>query len=1833
MAIEDSNELYGVHDMSNGLHNSLQRYIEAQYHIRDDGLVQERSALLQSPGIIAQRAYVEATPVYLTEKGYRGLGIPKLAQDVLTEISNLGSQVGIYPTPYRHQVEALEAFLGPDRLDLVVATGTGSGKTESFLMPLLATLANESHERVESRDLPGCRAILLYPMNALVNDQVARIRRLLGNQQVNAIVAGARKRPIRFGSYTGRTSYPGKRTSAKDSQNIAPLFEEFYNKVEDDSPLRTKLEEMGRWPSKNLRAFYNESVATTVPVKNGKRVGKTNNVSNWKYRLLTQPDDRELMTRHEMQAKCPDVLVTNYSMLEYMLMRPIESPLFEQTAEWLSSNASNELVLILDEAHMYRGAGGAEVALLIRRLIARLGIPRDRVRCVLTSASLGKDDKAQLDIIEFAKDLTGVTSSSKRKFKIVTGTIEKRNGAAQATKIEFDALKSMNCEAVAKHVLNPNEATKEISRLAEKLGWKIPIDVSRMRDYLFENLTDFGPAELLINQISGNATAIGELVAIIFPSDAAIEGKERALDALLILCSIAKRSSDNRIFVPTRLHLFNRGLPGLYACINPKCNTKISKSKEVGILGKFHTKPAIACNCDDASRVYDFYTHRDCGAAFVRGWVDLSMNFVWHEPDIGFGHSQPPKLYPIDILVEANAHPTTRSREAWLHLQTGRLARSKPEQMDGFRNVWIPDKDIQAEHDMTFDSCPVCRKRTRQSRLDPSKIMDHITKGEAPFSTLVRAQIAHQPPVHIATPQSPNSGRKVLIFSDGRQKAARLARDMPRDMELDLFRQVVAKASIVLAEVGKETKPTDSVLYLGYLAVLSQNNLSMFDVDSAVIDSHVAKFVEDCDSDLEMAFENNHDAGTPPNRYKIALLKLLCGNYYSLSGTTVGFVEPAKVAHAKIKAKLKAAGIEIDDEELRALATCWIQGLLDDYSFDADLKTYVRDKATGFQKVDWSSKGGFEKAFRVALLSQVSKSEKEIADIEATFKATLTTGENGMFLNPNMIKLTFDLAKSWVRCVECTALTPFAYKALCTACGSNKIESLSPAQDHYLKARKSFWREPVETALTGATPLTNLYVEEHTAQLSNRDRKTVHSTTEVHELRFQDVLLNSKDRPIDVLSCTTTMEVGIDIGSLVAVAVRNVPPQRENYQQRGGRAGRRGSSVSSVVTFSQNGPHDSYYFTHPKAIVNGPPRSPELKIDNPKIAKRHVHSYLIQTYFQENMRLNGTSGANSSLLKKSLGETRRFFHDQTSTIPTLLGFKNWVVENVLSSPHKLRDDISSWIPENLDTTPHTIDSWVSLVSEQLIGYLENVKRQVPVPIHEVENEDDDSSDVPEITSDFDQEDLLDFLFFHTLLPSYAFPTRLCSFLVQKWATNPRGRPEIRTEQMPQQSSNQALSEYAPGRLIVINKKTYRSGGVFASTAPGDLNKAEKLFEAGKALIMCDACSFLQDPFSSKDDLTHCPVCSSKLKSELMIQPEVFGPENARSLDEDDREQEFTFASMAQFPQPTNGETFEFKKSGPHLKFAYAVNKRLLTLNKGAKGENSGFDVCKSCGCAAVHDNQNPKYGRHKRPYLAPGTSECNGEFETVFLGYSFTTDLLLLRFQIAEPLITELSTNSVVRTLESAAQSLAEALRLAASRHKQLDLDATEFGAGYRLLPGNDEGTVGLDVYLYDTLAGGAGYSELAAKYFEEIVQDTLGVLDGCSCDTSCTECLDHFHNQHLKKLLDRKLAASLLRYGLMGVLPKIAENEEQFRLLNGLAGLLKLDGSKCEHQYEENKFPLLVSANGKSIFVRAYPALMSPEKIGDISDKRAGKYLINENELRTNLPGVHAFVRNLLAI
>ena len=390
------------------LSDSLRGYIESAYPLSDPILVQARRRLLETEAgghLLSQEPFIETTTRYTTSpRGYNELGLSSHIGEFFSRLSETPTGTSgpeddrriLYSSMYGHQEKAFKEFLVEGK-DVVVATGTGSGKTECFLVPMLGSLYDEAHQRPDSFELPAVRTLVLYPMNALVNDQLSRLRLLFGEQ---AVADGFSELPAgrfpRFGMYTGRTPYAGPRKSGKDGDRVAPLLDYYLGM---DPELEQHLRSLGRYPAKDLHAFYAKSEAKKAVYKSGDRAGKEYIRHNWDRRLQTSPGDRELLTRHEMvhgvgtlPGHSPDILVTNYSMLEYMLMRPFERPIFDETRRWLERDDA-QLLLVVDEAHMYRGAKGAEVAFLLRRLRARLGIHDQphKLRVIATSASLGSD--------------------------------------------------------------------------------------------------------------------------------------------------------------------------------------------------------------------------------------------------------------------------------------------------------------------------------------------------------------------------------------------------------------------------------------------------------------------------------------------------------------------------------------------------------------------------------------------------------------------------------------------------------------------------------------------------------------------------------------------------------------------------------------------------------------------------------------------------------------------------------------------------------------------------------------------------------------------------------------------------------------------------------------------------------------------------------------------------------------------------------------------------------------------------------------------------------------------------------------------------------------------------------------------------------------------------------------------------------------------------------------------------------------------------------------------------------------------------------------------------
>ena len=799
------------------LHGSLRDYIEATYHISSPALIEQRKELLDRPGVVHQIPYIESTPRYQSGEKFAAIhGIPKAA---LTAYSALSRPEGglpalLYDPPYKHQSEAIKHNLVGGN-NLLVMTGTGSGKTESFLLPILGKLAREAEANPSVfREQTAVRALILYPMNALVNDQLGRLRSLFGDPRTVRLFKQWAQRPARFARYTSRTPYAGIRTRDKDSRKLR-AFDDFYVEIERQAnapsaehhdrarELLNELKARGKWPAKpSLLAWFGSKGSDWQDGKTG--VFR---------RAVTLDDDVELITRHEAQEAPPDLLVTNYSMLEYMLMRPIERPLFDKTRDWLASNSREKFLVVLDEAHLYRGAAGAEVGLLLRRLRDRLNIPPERLQVICATASFKDAGYAP----HFGAQLAGLPPET---FVAVQGDHAWRPHAAAGSRRDAEMFAAIDLGAFYK-AENDADRLKIVRPLLEHMNVS---PESPLEAGLYRALAEFPPLGLLVNSTMKQARAVEEIGRELFPD--APELADRAATVLMALGSMARADANSPGLLPCRIHNFFRGLPGLWVCMDANC-TELAEEERGGCCGKLYGQPRDRCKC--GARIHELYTCRFCGTAYARAYTDDvdSPTTTWSEPGLPLriddGETSP--LLPLDMLLEL-PNPARPAEPADFDLETGRL--NPNAHGTRMRTVFLrqdratPPADEDGDVDQRLEArgqfipCACCGKVARFGR---STVQDHQTKGDQPFQALVAKQLQIQPANAVkASTFAPLRGRKVLVFSDSRQVAARLAPNLQMYSTRDSLRSLIAWGYSRLQKAS-QLKPLLSLDDL-YMAVL-----------------------------------------------------------------------------------------------------------------------------------------------------------------------------------------------------------------------------------------------------------------------------------------------------------------------------------------------------------------------------------------------------------------------------------------------------------------------------------------------------------------------------------------------------------------------------------------------------------------------------------------------------------------------------------------------------------------------------------------------------------------------------------------------------------------------------------------------------------------------------------------------------------------------------------------------------------------------------------------------------------------------------------------------------
>ena len=1787
---------YTISNFQESLRTRLQQYIEAQYHLRNEELVLQRRELLEQETTLCREPYLETTKAYRKLHGYDAAELPSSISRMFEQLSKSPGETGIVPTPFSHQIEALDSFVNKGS-NLIITTGTGSGKTETFLYPLIANLIKQA----EQNSAPGVmKAMILYPMNALVADQTTRLRKLLGSKQSVEQFQNLVGRPLTFANYTSATPYAGALKKSR-SKSEAEGLEELYctnpnNDAERD--YKDSLEANYRTPAKaDLQNFIEKLKTVSKPEE------------------LLDERDSELILRAEVQLSPPDLLVTNFSMLEYMLLRPIEQAVFDNTRAWLADNDGNSFTLILDEAHIYNGVSGSEVALLIRRLFSRLGAKAGQVRVLIASASLGEAGD-QSSILENAERLTGVDRAS---FEVIEHQLDFPPAQKKLTQAAIKVLDGIKPVEITEYVTGTDESKAITTAKIESF-----LDVYNEDHSGFESLAF---SEKLYRAFSGldiftilkkeltNPRSLSEVegfVADILQRQAlTTQDVQQLAQVLLSIGSAACKNSkaSPEMMLPVRSHSLFRGLPGIYLCLNSSCGNADSK------FGKMYSDKRTICEC--GSKVYELAAHNECGSAFIRGyWAiqdcseDYSNAVIY--PDGGMNGDQ--QLKPVYLCIDD--HDTSERLRLHLNPRTGQFTNEPRAEYCGVSLAYdvhefkprLVDTSFGAEESWFDHHCPSCGNETiigYDKKADEAhtlcgslRIRSLATVGDAPFNYLVKEQFSLQPPKPGDFPVESNFGRKSLLFSDGRQKAARIAKDLPETIQRDVFRSYLINAYLWLQsdeaeellrededgfELDRKIKQTldPEVLYYGFLHVCKISGKLFFEGrDRDTFELHLDKFRR-----LDVIPREEI-----PKSFVEYLVVALGTLHYNITDLAIAGIRVKR-------ANKSARTLGLDPQLVEAFFSKRARDFLISGSISVDYDVIYRafhfPERDG-HKLSWRlNPAGNNRSTRRNRAIDVAPESFEKLNEEfkekALSKVPTADGELKYKLNLASLYLEIAVDKAWHQCKHCLFLSDIILPdGRCPACGvGQEYVQHFDENSEYFSARKLFWRDPIRHSIDDISSELFIEVGEHTAQLNYRDgQEKAISTVVENELRFQD-LLDPRKKPkstvVDILSSTTTMEVGIDIGGLIAVAMRNVPPQRQNYQQRAGRAGRRGSAFSTVVTYCQKGSHDSYYYQNPEKMISGPVSPIHLHPDQKALADRHLLAVLVSGYFREFTTDNAKLAAKTPNIFSHLGSLRSFMSNE---VPSLRDFESWLDQQDTNQ--------FSWYAElGLNPSQTSIQILVKSMRAQLENHLDELDRKGTA-------------------GDRVDPELLGVLFDRGCLPSYAFPRDLVQFEITSVRNN-----KLVVEEKPTFGISQALQELAPGRTVVINKNLYQVGSLTASSLiSADKDKAAALFsvEQLKTYFQCSACKTLHT-----DEQSIC--CSEQsLRKINVIKPEYAVP-RPKFIELSTSDTVFTTSQEAQIVEDgselTSGQANRCRAEHTVSTFEQV---RIARINEGVPQQSGkGFLVCERCGAASPPHTFDEELGYHEIDYpvrTEQGTlkagQRCFGSVRQVAIGHDFLTQVSSLKIKIPG----EFTASDGVKMspqLSGAATSLALAIRNSFSRYQ--DIDPKDIGFGARLIP--DGATGWLQLFFYDDSAGGAGYASEVAGVIGRLLIETERSLSSCSCDSRCYQCLSSYETRFIDEKLNRYLALSLLYFVREGELKLDGEPSYHHSLLKGLAAELEEFGIRLE--------------KGKITKGRAVLELIFWPSLAEKPSDRENSFYLTPFELANELASVTERIRKKL--
>jgi DEAD/DEAH box helicase domain-containing protein len=1784
-------------------------YLKSAFPLRSPVLSDERDRVLSRPGVLSQPPLIEPVPVY-TSSGFDLVSAAARLPTEYRDLVALGQKLfGPGMTLYSHQMESLEKAIINHR-DLVVTTGTGSGKTECFLLPLLAQLARESAtwpvaalepankfwwrqdsstpdaDRISQwshmQRPAALRAVILYPLNALVEDQLRRLRIALDDNEIHTWLDKHRQgNRITFGRYTGQTPVPGSKDSP---QRIRQLRADLRD-----------LDEQYQSILKEVRA--KKLAADVLP-------------------YFPRPDGGEMWSRWDMQEAPPDILITNYSMLNIMMMRSIERDIFEQTRQWLAEpgHPEREFFLIIDELHAYRGTPGTEVSYVLRLLLSRLGLTPDspKLRVLTTTASIENNSKGR----DFLRQFFG-----RDQFHFIQGQQQPPKPGARVRLMSYRPAFEAFATAVQPDPLvgppNPdhNDVRTAMDQLAARLGGG---NGATAEERLGEALSAVGADHTIRDATQAELGSVRPTLApgldkqVFGPSTNSKEGSiSDALRGLMLALGMSRLGKPGRSPQPVRGHLFFHHLQNLWACCNPDCtdDTIDHERRNDPLLeprptvGAIHSTHRLSCSC--GSRVLDLIVCEVCGDVFLGGYRKTQPTgkggaFVLtaDQPDLEnmpdrvtlgqrYGNyavfwPQPHgKLWAEKPQDEDWERDQVRYRwvPARMERSTGQVIQGatppKANEIPGWLYIIPIGKNVSESRRDNESAlphkCPRCAADYSRRKTFKSSLRNHRTGFQKACQVLSSALFGEMAPFQMG---STAPSRKLVIFSDSRQDAAKLAAGMERDHFRDMVRLALTKklesywedfVSFLRAEVtpgsqaALELQALNPTLQAVVIATGRADDKPAHDRFEASLDPQIANEAlrwvmgrsptNQKARDAWMALVQEYPGPVPirslrDNIFDSLLTVGICPGgsaftakrykiqrnqwgwwheCYDWSGNT-----PKKQINAPQtqRSHIDRMYDQLTAELMYALfphIARTIEGLGQGRVsyFPTDLSSQAIRSATeavirqlGVRRLHRYAdafRSGSDNSLRkinTTYLNHRGVRDQDIHQQLLTHNVGIPSA-NGIVLDPdNLAVIPVDThaetERTGYHCPHCNAR--FLHDVgVCPECQDRRElvqGSVRNDFDYY-------------TLLTKGPQVFRMNTEELTGQTDKDDRPR-------RQRWFQEVFLGDeipKINGVDLLSVTTTMEAGVDIGSLNAVMMANMPPRRFNYQQRVGRAGRRAAGVSLAVTFCRGRSHDDFYYVRPEKMTGDPPPPPYVDLTSESIFKRVLIKEVLRQAFLSDPTLQ-LSGDGDNVHGEFGGVA-----DWTTIEPTV---KGWI-----------QNPAHRTIIEAIISTLSIETPWAGSEPEAVA-----FRTQMYDYIH-----DSLLAEIDAIATDpsYIQDALSERLANAGLLPMFGFPTRV-RLLYTAWPTTADTWPPAGG--VIDRNLDLAISQFAPGSETVKDKAVHTAIGVVNLYRKGhqvfsDEGFSPPLTEGNPNLVgVCTHCQALvslgQSPAppqgGSAPSLQTCPVCN-------------VAPPSLRPIDA--REPKAFFTDLE--PQDFDGQ-FEWQPRAtrpalginPPSASITAGNCSLATLyddivsinDNGGKG---GFDFRpvrvygrQKPGAYAVIADDDAQAGA-----AATDRVTVYGNATRVALVSRRKTDILLIDINqwpdgvFADPTTVE---------GRAAWYSFAFWLRTAAGAH--LDVDPQELQAGFRSLPGLANFPVIGQAFLSDQLENGAGYCRYlgqAQEYVQllaqadpavsgSIAEKWLHASEHAGCDTSCNLCLRDFYNLPYHGLLDWRLALDMAR-------------------------------------------------------------------------------------------------------